>query len=127
MLNRFLNGVALAVVLWFIAVVAAFPAAAQSNDLNVKLPYTVTVGAKTLPPGEYSIHTVETGIDSRILLFESDAGVTVAVPAMRITRAYSERHGKTEVVLERHGDTYRLDKVWIQDQLSGYRFLTPNL
>ena len=58
---------------------------------------------------------------------KADAGVTVAVPAMRITRAYSERHGKTEVVLERHGDTYRLDKVWIQDQLSGYRFLTPTL
>src|SRR3989442_15405178 len=53
------------------------------DRINVNLPYSVTVGDKTLPPGDYTIQRLPSNGGSRVLLFYSDNGMkfeTMALP-----------------------------------------------
>src|SRR5580704_16688357 len=108
----------------------AAPKAVQAQPMwdrvDVNLPYSVTVGNKTLQPGEYTIEQQEepTG-DSGILLIYGDHGMvfetsTLAIPAMR---NYAEPD--TRVTLHHVGNNYYFDTIWVQGKNYGYEFPLP--
>jgi hypothetical protein len=100
----------------------ALGAFANSGDsVKVTLPHAIQVSGNQLAPGDYIIRTLNTGNDTAVLAFESAQG-TVAILAMRIPAPPHTGADKTELVLQRDGDTLTLDKIWIQNQSYGYAF-----
>lgn len=103
---------------------------AQSQPLDdrvtVNMPYTTLVGHKTLPPGEYVIQRLHsTGGGGRVLLFYSDKGMKFETSAMTIPCQDINIARDTKVVLNRIGDDYFYDKVWVQGKEYGYEFILP--
>jgi len=102
---------------------------AQSQPLDdrviVNMPYTTTVGHKTLPPGEYVIQRLHSASGSRVLLFYSDNGMKFETSAMTIACLDINTARDTKVVLNRIGDDYYYDKVWVQGKDYGYEFILP--
>jgi hypothetical protein len=91
----------------------------------VNMPYTTTVGHKTLPPGEYVIQRLHSASGSRVLLFYSDNGMKFETSAMTIPCLDINTARDTKVVLNRIGDDYYYDKVWVQGKDYGYEFILP--
>jgi len=102
---------------------------AQSQPLDdrviVNMPYTTTVGHKTLPPGDYVIQRLHSASGSRVLLFYSDNGMKFETSAMTIPCLDINTARDTKVVLNRIGDDYYYDKVWVQGKDYGYEFILP--
>lgn len=97
------------------------------DRVNVNLPYSVTIGNRTLQPGEYVIQQLrDSGGGSRILLIYSDNGMKFETSAMTIPALDINTARDTKVVLHRFGDDYYFDKVWIQGKDYGYEFPLPN-
>src|ERR1051325_295399 len=102
---------------------------AQSQPLDdrviVNMPYTTTVGHKVLPPGEYVIQRMHSASGSRVLLFYSDNGMKFETSALTIPCLDMNTARDTKVVLDRIGDDYYYDKVWVQGKDYGYEFILP--
>jgi len=95
--------------------------------VHVNLPYTVTIGEKTLQPGEYTIQQLrDLGGGSRVLLIYSDSGMKFETSAMTIPALDINTARDTKVVLHHFGPDYYFDKVWIQGKDYGYEFPLPN-
>lgn len=106
------------------------PVKAQSpmyDRVEVNLPYTVTVGDKTLPPGSYVIQQLrDIGGNSRVLLIYSDNGTRFETSAVTIPTLDINTPEHTSVILHHFGPDYYFDKVWIQGKDYGYEFPLPN-
>jgi hypothetical protein len=97
------------------------------DRVNVNLPYSVTVGDRTLPPGDYVIQQLrDQGGNSRVLLIYSDNGMKFETSAMTIPALDQNTPEKTSVVLHHFGNDYYFDKVWIQGKDYGYEFPVPD-
>jgi hypothetical protein len=97
------------------------------DRVDVNLPYTVTIGDKTLQPGSYVIQQLRSsGGDSRVLLIYSDNGMRFETSAMTIPALDINTARDTKVVLHHFGNDYYFDKVWIQGKDYGYEFPLPN-
>jgi hypothetical protein len=97
------------------------------DRVNVNLPYSVTVGDRTLPPGDYVIQQLrDQSGNSRVLLIYSDNGMKFETSAMTIPALDQNTPGKTSVVLHHFGNDYYFDKVWIQGKDYGYEFPVPD-
>jgi len=93
----------------------------------VNLPYTVTIGDKTLQPGEYTIQqNRDPGGASRVLLIYSDNGMKFETSAMTIPALDPNTARDTKVLLHHFGQDYYFDKIWIQGKDYGYEFPLPN-
>jgi len=110
-----------------IAMLAAPRAQAQPMDdrVIVDMPYTTTVGHKTLQPGEYVIQRLPSASGSRVLLIYSDKGMkfetsTMTIPALDINTARD-----TKVILTKIGDDYYYNKIWVQGKQYGYEIPLP--
>jgi len=95
--------------------------AANVEAITAKLPHETVVGAVTIPAGDYTIRNINNG-DTPVLLFHSNSGFNATVLATRILSG-PETPEKTQLILEREGDTYRLTKIWIPDLSFGYEFI----
>jgi hypothetical protein len=99
------------------------------DRVNVNLPYSVSIGERTLPPGDYVIQQLrDQGGGSRVLLIYSDNGMkfetsAMTIPALQGTNVTQEN---TRVVLHHFGNDYYFDKVWIQGKDYGYEFPLPD-
>jgi len=107
------------------------PAKIQSQPLfdrvDVNLPYTVTIGDKTLQPGSYVIQQLRsTSGDSRVLLIYSDNGMRFETSAMTIPALDPNTARDTKVILHHFGNDYYFDKIWIQGKDYGYEFPLPD-
>jgi hypothetical protein len=106
------------------------PAKAQGpmyDRVEVNLPYSVTVGDRTLPPGTYVIQQLrDIGGNSRVLLIYSDNGMKFETSAMTIPTLDINTPEHTSVILHHFGPDYYFDKVWIQGKDYGYEFPLPN-
>ena len=102
-------------------------AQAQMYDtVNVNLPYTVTIGEKTLQPGEYKIQQLQDlGGGSNVLLIYSDNGMKFETNAMTIPALDNNTPNDTKVILHHFGNDYYFDKIWIQGKDYGYEFPLP--
>jgi hypothetical protein len=103
---------------------------AQAQPLDdrviVDMPYTTTVGNKTLQPGEYVIQRLHSQSGSgRVLLIYSDNGMkfetsTMSIPVLDLNTARD-----TKIVLSKIGDDYYYDKIWVQGKQYGYEIPLP--
>jgi Zn-dependent M28 family amino/carboxypeptidase len=97
------------------------------DKVEVNLPYTVTIGNRTLQPGEYVIRQNEDPSGgSRVLLIYSDNGMKFETSAMTIPTLDNNTPDNTKVVLHHFGNDYYFDKIWIQGKNYGYEFPLPN-
>jgi len=96
------------------------------DTVNVNLPYSVTLGDKTLQPGDYTIKELPSPDKSRVLLVYSDRGMKFETSAMTIPAYDPNTLETTKVVLHHFGPDYYFDKVWIQGKNYGYEFPLPN-
>ncbi len=96
------------------------------DRVDVHIPYSVTVGDKTLPPGDYVIQQMrDQGGGSRILLIYSDNGTRFETSVMTIPALDVNTPEHTSVVLHHFGPDYYFDRVWIQGKDYGYEFPLP--
>lgn len=97
------------------------------DRVNVNLPYSVTIGDRTLQPGDYVIQQLrDQGGNSRVLLIYSDNGMKFETSALTIPALDQNTPGSTKVVLHHFGNDYYFDKVWIQGKDYGYEFPLPD-
>jgi hypothetical protein len=97
------------------------------DRVNVNLPYSVTIGERTLQPGDYVIQQLrDAGGGSRVLLIYSDSGMKFETSAMTIPALDNRTPEDTKVVLHHFGNDYYFDKVWIQGKDYGYEFPLPD-
>jgi len=97
------------------------------DRVNVNMPYTVTVGDKTLQPGDYVIQqNRDSGGASRVLLIYSDNGMKFETSAMTIPALDPNTARDTKIVLHHYGNDYYFDKIWIQGKDYGYEFPVPS-
>jgi len=92
--------------------------------VKVNLPYTVTLGHKTLPPGEYTIQQLRSP-GSKVLLIYNEDGMKFQTSAMTINAMKTETPEDTTVSLHHIGDAYYMDKIFIQGKNYGYEFPLP--
>jgi hypothetical protein len=99
------------------------------DRVNVNLPYSVSIGERTLPPGDYVIQQLrDQGGNSRVLLIYSDNGMKFETSAMTIPalQGTGVTQDNTRVMLHHFGNDYYFDKVWIQGKDYGYEFPLPD-
>jgi len=97
------------------------------DRVNVNLPYSVTIGDRTLQPGDYVIQQLrDAGSNSRVLLIYSDKGMRFETSAMTIPTLDLKTPEDTKVMLHHFGSDYYFDKVWIQGKNYGYEFPVPD-
>src|SRR4051794_17122346 len=99
------------------------------DRVNVNLPYSVLIGERTLPPGDYVIQQLrDQGGGSRVLLIYSDNGMKFETSAMTIPALEGNNvtQENTRVILHHFGNDYYFDKVWIQGKDYGYEFPLPD-
>jgi hypothetical protein len=108
----------------------ATPGTVQAQPLydriNVNLPYTVTIGDKTLQPGDYVIQQLQSAGDSRVVLIYSNNGMKFETSAMSIPALDPNTARDTKLILRQVGNDYYLDKIWVQGKDYGYEFPLPN-
>jgi hypothetical protein len=96
------------------------------DRITVNLPYSVEVGDRTLPPGDYVIQQLESSDGaSRVLLFYSDNGMKFETSAMTIPALDINTARHTEVILKHDGDQYFVNKIWVQGKDYGYELPMP--
>jgi hypothetical protein len=97
------------------------------DRVNVDLPYSVSIGDKTLQPGAYVIQQLSSNSGgSRVLLIYSDRGMKFETSAMTIPALDQRTPEDTKVVLHHFGPDYYFDKIWIQGKNYGYEFPLPD-
>jgi hypothetical protein len=106
------------------------PARAQGpmyDRVEVNLPFSVTVGDRTLPPGEYVIQQLrDIGGNSRAVLIYSENGTKFETSVLTIPILDPTTAEHTSVILHHFGPDYYFDKVWLQGKDYGYEFPLPN-
>jgi hypothetical protein len=96
------------------------------DKVIVNLPYSVTVGERTLDPGEYSIKQLSSpGGAQRVLLIYKD-DMKFETSAMTIPALDNNTPEDTKVMLHHIGSDYYFDKIWIQGKNYGYEFVLPD-
>jgi len=111
-----------------VAMLTSPGAKAQPMDdrVIVDMPYTTTVGNKTLQPGEYVIKRLHSQSgNGRVLLFYSDNGMKFETSSMSIPVLDLNTARDTKIVLNKIGDDYYYDKIWVQGKQYGYEIPLP--
>ena len=96
------------------------------DQVKVHLPYSVTIGEKTIPPGDYLIKQLDNAEgNSPVLLIYGSHGMKFETSAMTIHTVDLQTPTKTDVTLHRIGDDYYFDKIWIAGKNYGYEIPLP--
>lgn len=109
-------------VLLFAVTVSAFAWAAGRDKVKVQFDHAVHVNNQVLPPGHYTIEEMS-GKESNnnVLEIYTDGGQKFETSFMTIdARKRNPPPKQTKVVLERIGNDYYLDKIWIEGKQYGY-------
>ena len=106
------------------------PGHAQSpmfDRVDANIPYSFTVGDKTLPPGKYVIQqTRDYGSNQRALIFYADNGEKYETTCVTIPTQDVNTPDRTSVILHHYGADYYFYKVWIQGKDYGYECPLPS-
>jgi hypothetical protein len=129
MKNRSFTFAASALVLGLATFVAPSTVQAQPmfDRVDVTLPYSVTIGDKTLQPGNYVIQQLDSQSGGgQVLLIYGDNGMKFETSALTIPALQNRTQPDTRVILHHIGNDYYFDKVWVQGKDYGYEFPLPN-
>ena len=97
----------------------------MSDIVKVTMPKGTMVGTVKLPAGQYTIRDIsDDGNASSVFQIRSDSGTMVVAQVMRISEPDNKLADRTEVVLQREGGNYQVDKIWLQGRDYGYELLT---
>lgn len=111
-----------------VAMLTSSRAQAQPLDdrVIVDMPYTTSVGNKTLQPGEYVIQRLHSQSgNGRVLLIYSDNGMKFETSTMSIPALDMNTARETKIELTKIGDDYYYNKIWIQGKQYGYEIPLP--
>jgi hypothetical protein len=96
-------------------------AQSYGDRMTVRFSTPVTVGETRFPAGECDIQVMRSSSDSIVLVMRSQDGPYASVLASHITDSHVDTDaGHASVVLDRHGDTYRLNRIILPDH-TGYQ------
>lgn len=95
------------------------------DRIKANIPYKITVGEKTLEPGDYTIQQLPSQSSSRILLFYSKDGMKFETSAMTIPTLDPDTAKDTKLILNKVGDDYYVHKIWVQGKDYGYELPIP--
>jgi len=97
------------------------------DRVDVTLPYSVTIGDKTLQPGNYIIQQLDSQSGgSQVLLIYGDNGMKFETSTLTIPSLQNRTQPDTRVILHHIGNDYYFDKVWVQGKDYGYEFPLPD-
>jgi hypothetical protein len=108
---------------WIVPVDAQGP---LNDEVKVSLPYTVTIGDRTLQPGDYHIRELSGAAKNYVLLIYSDDGMKFETTALTIPTLDQATPEESKVVLHHFGNDYYFDKVWVAGKNYGYEFPLPD-
>lgn len=94
--------------------------AASFHPVTVTLAHPVTIGSTTLPSGDVTISAIDINDGNGYVVMRSQTGQTVTLPAQK---SDSAAPGKTELTLQKDGDAWRLEKLSVNGDGTGYQFL----
>jgi hypothetical protein len=96
------------------------------DRVTVDFKNSVNVNGKTIPPGHYELRELRsTGAGSRILFVDANDGKDYEAGGATIAILNNGTSDKTEVILQRVGQNYYLNRVWISGKDYGYEFPLP--
>ena len=87
--------------------------AGSVDTINAHFTTPIQIGDKTLPAGDVTFNVLR-GSNSVVLAARSQDGTAAAVVVNRISDI--EEGGHTTVVLGRHGDALKLERIWLDDR-----------
>ncbi len=102
--------------------VASFSQTPISDSLVVTFPNAVQVGSQSLPAGEYTVRQINTASNPRLLEFSNDKGTSIQAAATAIPVLDNNNRNDSSVLLETHGSTQVLRRIWIKGKSYGYEF-----
>ena len=94
--------------------------AASVDRVTVTLPHAVTVGATTLPSGNIICRQSTWAMEAEYFVMRSEHGLAVTLSAMKIDP--SEAAGKTQITIQKDGDLWHLDKLFVHGDNNAYQF-----
>jgi hypothetical protein len=92
---------------------------AQSDLITVHFSTPVTVGETQLPAGDCDIRVMHSPSDGIVLMVHTKDGATVSVLANHVSDDSTKVTGEANVILERKGEGYRIDRILFPDH-TGY-------
>jgi len=114
---------ALALAVWAIPGISQGP---MYDRIEANIPYPITLGDKTLQPGEYTIQQLQSSTGAgRVLLFYTDKGMKFETSALTIPTLDPKTARDTKIILNRVGDDYYIDKIWLEGKDYGYELPMP--
>ena len=97
------------------------------DRVDVTLPYSVTIGDKTLQPGSYRIEQLENPSGGgQVLLIYGDDGMKFKTMTLTIPALENRTQPHTRVILNHIGNNYYFDKIWVEGKDYGYEFPLPH-
>jgi hypothetical protein len=109
--------------LFFVTALSAFALAAGRDKVKVQFDHPVHVNNQVLPAGHYTIEEMSgKENNNNVLEIYTDGGQKFETSFMTIDAMKRNPPPKdTKVVLERIGNDYYLDKIWIKGKQFGYQ------
>jgi len=96
------------------------------DRVEANIPYPITLGDKVLQPGEYRIQQLQSSTGAgRVLLFYTDDGMKFETSALTIPVLDPKTARDTKIILNRVGDDYYIDKIWLEGKQYGYELPMP--
>ncbi len=84
-----------------------------SPTIRARIPFTFTVGEKTLPAGVYTVSVLNPSSDRKALQIRSETGRASAI--IQTNSVNGERDGEAKLVFRRYGESY----FFAQAQMAG--------
>jgi hypothetical protein len=95
-------------------------ALAQTNTIRANVPFSFTIGEKTVPAGTYMVGRL--GHSPELVILRTGDGKPCTILT---SNSVENRHGanKTKLVFNHYKDQYFLSEIWIEGATSGRRML----
>jgi hypothetical protein len=97
----------------------------MTDRANVNIPYKVTLGDITLPPGNYTIEELSSNQRTRVLLIYGQKGKKYKTAVLTIPTLDNQTPDETKLMLHHFGNDYYFDRLWIAGKNYGYKFVAP--
>ncbi len=96
-----------------------------TDTVSVQLDRPVVVNGIELPAGHLTIHILSTGgSGSTALLVRADSGAEAGVLVNRLYYGQPKAHDGAMLILDRRGNEYVLEQVWMSENI-GFQVLQP--
>lgn len=93
-------------------------AVAQTNTIRANVPFSFTIGEKTVPSGSYMIGRL--GRSPQLVLLQTEDGKRCMIVGSNSAENHNGAN-KTKLVFNRYKDQYFLSEIWIQGATTGRR------